>query len=142
MGEGRDVAVSNAKAIQSIKDFSDSLRRLPRVIAQEIAARAAPELTALSKRTFDAGEDPYGVAWAPGKDGHRVTLHKTGALESFIRYVAIGTKLRVALGVPYAKYQIGKRPVFPRQAGVLPVEWVETLKRLAVDVVREAIRPR
>ena len=53
-----------------------------------------------------------------------------------IRYVAIGTKLRVALGVAYAKFQIGRRPVFPTQGGTLPVEYSRTLQRTAVDVVR------
>ncbi len=122
--------------LASLKKFSDDLRRLPTVVAQQVTAACAPALTAAARRTFDAGEDAYGSTWAIREDGTRATLKKTGALESKIHYVAIGTKLRVALGVPYAKYLIGKRPVFPRQGGVLPVEYSDILKRTAVDVCR------
>ena len=53
------------------------------------------------------------------------------------KYVAIGSLLRVALGVAYAKYQVGKRPVFPKQGKPLPQPYVEALQRIAVRVVRE-----
>jgi hypothetical protein len=131
--------MSFAASIQSLRQFSADLRRLPLVVAQKVAAQAAPALTRVAKATFDAGEDPYGVNWVPGADGQKVTLRKSGALERFIHYVAIGTKLRVALGVRYAKYQIGKRPVFPRQGAPLPADYVRTLQRTAVDVVRSEI---
>ncbi|HEU5480423.1 MAG TPA: hypothetical protein VFU90_11345, partial [Candidatus Tumulicola sp.] len=123
----------------SLKKFAEDLRRLPRVVAQKVAERSAPALTALAAATFDAGENAYGQAWAPGKGGKRVTLWRTGSLFKFIRYVAIGTKLRVALGVPYAKYQVGKRPVFPRQDTALPDAYVQTLERTAVQVVKEEL---
>ncbi len=90
----------------------------------------------MARQTFEAGENPYGNTWAPGADGERVTLRKSGAMFSNIRYVAIGTKLRVALGQSYAKFQIGKRPVFPTQGGALPVEYSRALERTAVDVCR------
>lgn len=121
----------------SIAQFTNDLRRLPKVVAQSVAKRAAPAITALARASFDASETPDGVPWAPAKDGDKVTLRKTGDLERFIHYVSIGTKLRVALGVPYAKYQIGKRPVYPTQGGTLPREYRETLARTAVAVVRE-----
>ena len=122
--------------MKSLSEFTNDLRRLPRVVAIRVAEAAAPKLTELAKQTFDASTTPYGEAWKQGKKGQRVTLRKTGALAKFIHYVAIGTRLRVALGVPYAKYQIGKRHVFPRQTGDLPDAYVQTLKRTAVDVVR------
>lgn len=124
---------------RSLSQFANDLRRLSRVVAIRVAEEAAPELTKLAAATFDESENPYGLNWAPGAQGQRVTLRKTGALARFIRYVAIGTKLRVALGVPYAKYQIGKRPVFPRQDGDLPTAYVQTLQRTAVRVVREEL---
>lgn len=126
-----------AGSVSSLAKFAADLRRLPRVVAQKVASAAAPALTAIALQTFDAGETPYGDIWAPGADGKRVTLKKSGDLEKHIRYVATGTKLRVALGVRYAKYQIGKRPVFPRAAGELPADYSRELERTAVAVVRE-----
>lgn len=123
--------------MKSLSEFANDLRRLPRVVAIRVAEEAAPVLTDLAKASFDASETPYGLDWAPGADGQRVKLVKTGALKRFLHYVAIGTRLRVALGVKYAKYQIGKRPVFPRQVGALPPSYVQALERTAVRVVRE-----
>lgn len=129
-------------SIASLSKFTADLRRLPRVVAQKVAAAAAPAITSLALATFDAGENAYGSTWAPGEQGQKVTLRKSGALERAVHYVAIGTKLRVALGVPYAKYQIGKRPVFPSQGGVLPVDYVRALQRVAVDVCRAEMGAR
>lgn len=82
------------------------------------------------------------MAWVPAVDGRPVTLRKTGALAKFVYYVAIGAKLRVALGVGYAKYQIGKRPVFPRQGGVLPAAYVRTLEQVTAAEARGALEGR
>lgn len=122
--------------LSSLKKFSAGLRRLPTVVAQKVARSAAPEITSAAQATFAAGEDPYGAAWAPGAEGQTVTLQKSGSLRRYISYVAIGTILRVALGVPYAKYQIGKRPVFPRQGAPLPPSYVRTLKATTGVVCR------
>lgn len=127
---------------KSLQQFSQDLRRLPRVVAIRVAATAAPVLTDLAKQTFEASETPYGAAWKPGIKGQIIKLHKSGDLARYIKYVAIGTKLRVALGVRYAKYQIGKRPVFPRQAGDLPDNYVQALKRVAVQVVKQELNGR
>jgi hypothetical protein len=123
----------------NLRQFAADLRRLPRVVALKVAEAAAPELTDLGKQTFGAGTTPDGRAWAPGKGGKRILLYRTGALEAFIRYVASGAKLRVSIGVPYAKYQIGKRPVYPRQGAPLPPEYVQALHRAAVRVVKEEL---
>lgn len=124
--------------MKSLKDFANDLRRLPRVLAQRVAEAAAPALTDAAKGTFASSQSPYGAPWAPGKDGRPVTLRRTGALATFVRYVAIGTRLRVSLGVSYAKYQIGKRPVYPRQ-DALPDEYVQVLERTAVRIVKEEL---
>lgn len=120
-----------------LSQFANDLRNLPKVVALKVALAAAPVLTELAKSTFDAGENAYGLTWAPGEKGQRITLRRTGDLASFIRYVAVGTKLRVSLGTSYAKYQIGRRPVFPR--GDLPTAYVDALKRTAVQVVKEEL---
>lgn len=113
--------------MSSLKQFASGLRALPKTLASRVTATVAPALSAAANKTFDAGTDAYGVPWAPGADGRKVTLEKTGALKRFLQYVAIGTRLRVSLGVPYAKFQIGRRPVFPRQGAALPVEYVAAL---------------
>lgn len=125
--------------MKSLQQFSQDLRRLPRVVALRVAEAAAPAITELATTTFDASETPYGASWPKGKKGQTITLKKTGDLARRIKYVAIGTRLRVALGVAYAKYQIGKRPVFPRQAGELPPSYVQALQRTAVRIVREEL---
>lgn len=122
--------------MNSLAKFSQSLRRLPRVVAQKVAANAAAEITRLAHATFNASEDAYGVPWSPGADGQRVTLRKSGRFARYVRYVAIGTKLRAALGVPYARYQIGRRPVFPRQGQALPTAYVRALSEVADKTVR------
>lgn len=122
--------------LSSMSKLAANLRALPVSLANEIAKRAAPVISEFSKETFDTSRDPYGAPWAPGVDGQRVTLRDTGKLETFVRYVAIGKRIRVALGVPYAKYQIGKRPVYPR-AGLLPKKYAEALERLAQTTAQE-----
>lgn len=129
-------------SVANLRQFAQNLRRLPTVAAQRITREAAPKLTALAKTDFAAGRTPYGDAWAPSVTGDKVDLRKTGAMVSKLFYVAIGTKLRVALGVPYAKYQIGKRAVFPTQGGELPAAYSATLAQIAIDVMREEMRLR
>lgn len=122
---------------RSLRQFSADLKRLPRTVAHRIAKVAAPEISALAKASFDSSSTPYGVPWEPGEDGSKVTLRKTGALERFVHYVAIGAKLRIALGVPYAKFQIGKRPVYPRQDGALPSAYSARLHAITIRIIKE-----
>lgn len=126
--------------LASLAKLAADLRRLPRAVVQKVPPAAAIALSATAKQTFDASSDPYGKPWAPGVDGRPVTLRKTGALERFIYYVARGTKLGVYLGVPYAKYQIGKRPVFPRKGKDLPASYTQALASAAIAVIRSELR--
>lgn len=119
----------------SLKDFAKRLRTLPLVVAHKVAQAAAPALTEAAQASFAAGESPYGDAWLPSPDGKTVTLRKSGALQSGVRYVAIGTRLRVALTTRYAKYQVGRRPVTPRQGSALPSEYTAALKRATAEVI-------
>lgn len=122
--------------LSSLARFSATLRRLPTVVAQKVAEESAPALTDAAQRTFNASQDAFGAPWEPGRDGKTVTLRNRGTLAKYIRYVAIGTKLRVSLGVSYARYQVGKRPIFPKQSDALPASYVNVLKRVASDVIR------
>lgn len=126
--------------LRSLARFSENLRGLPLVLGQRIAAKVAAPLTALARATFDASENPYGEPWAPGANGQTITLKKTEALARLNRYVAIGTKLRVALGVRYAKYQIGKRLVFPRQGAGLPESWRQLLANTTQEEARAYLK--
>lgn len=127
--------------VDSLKRFTAKLRQLPQVAANKIAAASAPEITRLGLETFDAGENPYGVTWAPGVHGDKITLRgKSGKLLDSLKYVAIGTILRVVVGVSYAKYQIGKRPVFPRQSSELPTSYVRALTKVSGDVVADVTK--
>lgn len=123
----------------SLSRFSNALRTMSRGLASAIAAKAAPVISDFAAKSFASSTDPYGVAWVPSVTGDTVKMRKTGALSRFIRYVAIGTKLRVSLGVPYAKYQIGRRPVYPRQGGALPAEYSDALKRIAIEEARDRV---
>lgn len=122
--------------VASLKDFAAKLRTLPQVLANEAAARAAPGLTEAARATFGAGQDAFGVSWAPSADGGHVTLHASGALENGIRYVATGTRMRVALPVSYAKYQLGRRPAFPRQGDPLPPRYAAAINDAVQSVCR------
>ncbi len=123
-------------SIASLKDFSARLRALPRVVAQKVAIAAAPALTEAALSTFNASTDADGTPWAPLATGDRATLRKSGSLAGKIRYVAIGTRLRVALGVAHAKYQVGRRPLFPKQGEPLPPAYVKALQDATIAVCR------
>ena len=125
--------------VTSLKDFSAKLRRLPQVVSLKVAEEAAPALTEAARATFDASENAYGESWVPGAEGQTVTLKKSGSLAKFIKYVAIGTKLRVALGVAYAKYQLGRRPIFPTQGAPLPASYSKVLEETAAAVIRREL---
>lgn len=128
--------MSLAGGIGSLTKFAADLRRLPTVVAHKVAAAAAPELTTLMRETFDAGEDAYGNTWAPGAEGQRITLKKSGGIAGGVFFLAVGTRIRMRLGVRWAKYQIGKRPIAPRAGGALPVTWSSALQRTAVTVCK------
>lgn len=123
----------------SLSRFATKLRELPRLLGNRVATLAADEITAVARRTYEASENAYGAPWAPGADGRTVTLRQSGAMFRTLRYVAIGTKLRVALTTRYAKYQIGKRPVFPTQGGALPKAYIAALARATERALEEEV---
>lgn len=131
--------MSNAQAIASMAKFEADLRRLPTSVAIEAARLAAPKLTALVKEGFAQSETPYGVGWLPGADGQKVTLRKSGSLEKQTVYTAVGTKIRLRLGVSYAKYQVGRRPVAPQRGGALPAAYSAALADAAVEAVKRGL---
>lgn len=127
---------------EGLRGFEYRILQLGRAAAIEIAAAAADTITALGRATFDAGENAYGDTWEPGKKGNRITLRRSGRLAKGVRYVAIGAILRAHLGPPYAKYQVGLRPVYPRFGKRLPVSYVAALSKTANAIIRRRLRGR
>jgi len=123
-----------------LRELERGLRDLPRTLAIKVAARSASAITDLARATFAAGENAYGDPWESGAHGERVSLHRSGKLAAGVAYIAIGTKLRAKLGPSYAKYQIGKRPVFPRAGAHLPIAYVGTLRAKAGEIIRADLR--
>lgn len=126
--------------VTSLKAFAARLRALPRVVALKVAAAAAPALTRAARETFMAGADAFGDTWMPGERGQRITLNKSGSLLRSLVYVVIGTKVRVQMSVTHAKYQIGPRPVLPRQGEGLPPSYVAALTAIVPRVITAELR--
>jgi hypothetical protein len=121
-----------------LREFARSLRRVTDTATmQRIAERVAPDLTDAAQASFAARETPYGDAWRPGADGNDVTLERSGALRSGLKFVAIGTRVRCVLGARHAKYQVGKRQVLP--SGVLPESWQDHIRTVAHDEIAKTL---
>jgi hypothetical protein len=121
--------------ISKIRALERSLRELPRVVGAKVATAAASAITTLAHATFATSSNPYGDPWDPGKDGQTVTLRKSGRLAQFA-YIAIGTRLRAQLGPKYARYQVGRRPILPRNGSRMPAKYAATLRAKSSEVIR------
>jgi hypothetical protein len=120
----------------SLKHLAANLRTLPKVVAQDIATRAAPPITSEATNAYTSGQTVYGDARPAGVDGRALSLKRTGDTLSTVRFVAVGTIVRCVLGTPYAKYLIGKYRILPN--GALPAAWSELLGQIS----REGIARR
>lgn len=120
----------------TLKELSGKLRALPKTLAAEVAAKAAPEVTGLAQSAYDGGQTVYGDARPQGVDGAELDLVRTGTARAQIRFVAIGTQMRCVLGPKYARYLIGRYKILPVRA--LPTSWRmrlnEVVRRTRVDL--------
>lgn len=117
--------------LSSIAKLKASLRALPVSIAHDVAQRAAPTLTDLTREAFDGGENVYGDARPAGAHGNTLTLNLTGETRRTLRFVSNGTIVRCVLGTKYARYLIGKYGILPN--GALPVAWSAALAALVAE---------
>ena len=124
--------------IGKIRALERSIRELPRVVGARVATASAEAITGLAHATFARGANAYGDPWEPGKDGERVTLRKSGRLAQFA-YVSTGTLLRTRLGPPYAKYQVGKRPILPRNGARMPVSYAAAIHKRATAIIADEL---
>ena len=114
----------------TLKELSGKLRALPKTLAAEVAAKAAPEITGLAQSAYDGGQTVYGDARPQGVDGE-LDLVATGTARAQIRFVAIGTQMRCVLGPKYARYLIGKYKILPIRA--LPASWRAKLGEVVAE---------
>lgn len=121
--------------ISGVRKLERAIQAIPFRVGAKVAARSADVITELGQATFNAQQNAYGDAWPDGADGEVKTMRETGALAEGVRYVAIGTKLRARLGVPYARFLINKRPILPRNGAALPAPYVDALSKAASEVI-------
>lgn len=114
--------------LEKLSRLAASLRQLPVTLALRVAEKAAPAITDAATAAFDGGSTVFGDRRPLGKHG-ALTLVQSGATRALMRFVAIGTRVRVALGTRYAKFLVGKYKILP--SGRLPVEWSDTIGKLA-----------
>lgn len=117
--------------LSSLKGLKGKLKELPRSVAHDVAQRAAPALTSLTRGAFDSGKSVYGDARPQGADGRPLTLERTGATKASLKFSATGTIVRAVLGPRYAKYLIGKYSILPN--GALPAAWSSKLAALVKE---------
>lgn len=124
--------------IGKIRKLEQAIRALPSTrLAHKVAAASAGVLTDLVRETFRRGENAYGDLWEPGARGQRVTLHKSGLFEKSVGFTSVGTRIRGLLTARYAKYQVGRRQVFPRKR--LPVAYVDVIGKKAATIIRDEL---
>jgi hypothetical protein len=124
--------------VSKLKRLSKTLQQLPTTLGAEVAKKVAPDLTGRAQASFRAGESVYGDPRPTRKDGSEMTLVKSGRLLSNIRFVSVGTRVRAALNVRYAKYYI-RFGILPRGGAKVPTAWAESINRTAAAAIRGEI---
>lgn len=121
----------------SVKAFKSRLRELPRTLAHEVAKRASPAMTDLTREAFDGGRNVYGETRPQGVDGNPLTLEATGETRRTLRFTTTGTIVRCVLGTRYARYLIGRYQILPN--GGLPTRWRDRLRQIVREAGRDAL---
>ena len=75
---------------RTLKDLNKRIQALPVQVQERIAAKVAPQLTALALESFARGEDPYGATWQEGSDGRPVTQGRTRRPQGGLTILSIG----------------------------------------------------
>lgn len=117
--------------LSSLGKLKGRLRQMPLTIAHDVARRASPELTKLTRDAFDQGQTVYGEPRPRGVGGDALALSRTGAARESLRFATAGRVVRCLITLPYVRYLIGKYGVLPN--GPLPAKWSQRLG----EIVRE-----
>ncbi len=121
----------------NLRLFNKRLQTVPRVAAIEMAKRAAPIISRMAQRSFDAGLDVYDSPRRLGRHGNALRLRKKNdaARASLVFTSDGGTKIRAVLARPYVKYLIGKYKILPIGNAALPPRWQFALNTLFSEVL-------
>jgi len=125
------------------------LRELAQVPAR-VSHRSALAITKLWRANYNAGQDPYGKAWAPNapstiaRKGHARVMVETGATLDETRAVPMGgagVSLRTGHKAAWhleATSNRPARPVVPLRG--VPPTWRAAMQRISVEEARKAAR--
>lgn len=119
--------------LRTLRSLKRALAKLPITATARIAARAAPEMTALAGAAYDGGRTVYGSQRPRGVNGQELSLVRTGASRDAMAFRATGRDIRTAPLPRYTKYLIGKYDVLPN--GPLPQAWRERMTEIAAQVL-------
>lgn len=126
---------------RTLRNLNKRLTQMPKMLAQQVAREAAQEITALAQASYDSGQTVYGDARPRGVHGNELSLVETGFTRAALRFVSDGgTKIRAALGRPYARFLIGKYRILPIGNAALPFAWAARLKALVQKHAERALR--
>lgn len=113
--------------VNDLRKLRDRVKSFPARVAEDVAQRTAPRLTAEVQRAFDSGQTVYGQARPDGKSGP-LSLVESGETRRALRFFQEGSRVRAALPTRWAKYLIGKYRILPM--GRMPRPWSELISRL------------
>jgi hypothetical protein len=124
---------------ETLRGLKAQMRKRPVSLAHSIAQRVGPEFTRQAREVFATGRDVYGhprltsEAQRNGQvSGDLLTLRDTGALWEELRFKASGSIVRCVLGVPYAKFLIGRYKILPiGDRTPMPPLWLQAVSRIA-----------
>lgn len=111
-------------------------------VATDVARKVAPRFKGFVEAGFAKKADPYGNAWRPikaatRKRGTKSILIRAGTMARKVDVLAFGSRVRVLLGVFYARFHISTgRGILPRR-GRLPPTWTREIEAASVAELRK-----
>lgn len=125
---------------QKLRNFSKKLRAVPRVAAIDVARRAAPAISRLAPRSFNAGLDVYDAPRRLGRRGNALSLVRTGDARGSLQFASDGgARIRAVLSRPYVRYLIRKYKILPIGNAAMPVRWQLTINTIFAEVLGRAL---
>jgi hypothetical protein len=122
------------RGLDTIAKFRAKVRALPLTLRAEVAKAGEVAITALLRDDFAAERTAYGTQRPLSVHSDKLSIVKSGATKRDLKFVAIGSILRVHLGQRYDRYLIGKYKVLP--ISTIPAKWQEALMRVVDDAVK------